>query len=114
MKTEDTIVNIKFEYFHLIGPMSIPPRSTEELAFDGYALLDANGIIVASGTSVAGLIQHAQSLDVNHHLSMQFVDRKLPTRDHLEGMDIDRRPDTPTGLMVPSGLLGGGSGPISH
>jgi hypothetical protein len=100
---------IKFKYFTLSLGVVVP--TTEgQLPFDGYVLEDENGIQVAGGTSLGGLVAHAQQNDITREVAEQFVTRKLEGFGYLDEINIDAAPEAPSGLMVPPHMLPPGQG----
>lgn len=94
---------IKFKYFTLQEGF-VAPTKTDELGFKGYLLMDENGVQLAAGTSLGGLIAHAQQADITMEIAAQFVARKMENFAHLAGIDIDAAPEQPAGLMLPPGM----------
>ena len=96
---------IKFKYFTLQRGQVLTTRADEK-SFEGYVLVDENGIQIAGGTSLGGMIAHGQSADITMEMATQWVERKLESMEHINGIDIDAQPESPSvGLAIPSHLL---------
>ncbi len=95
---------IKFKYFTL-DRSYVQAVKEGDIPFQGYGLTDERGIIVASGTSLAGLIGHARGLDMQAEAEYQFATRHLPTLDHVKELDIDAPAERASGLLVPGAIV---------
>ena len=109
---------IKFKYY-TISPGRVEPETTTENGFAGYRMEDLNGAYVSGSRNLAALVLYAASRDIAAEEAQQFLTRKLPGLEHLDGVDIDRRPDPNVGLMMPAHMTGGtaqggGNGGLSH
>ena len=104
---------IKFKYSTLDRGL-VAATHHDDLDFEGYTLLDENGVQVAGGTSLGALVAHAQQNDVTREVAEQFVARKLEGFSYLDKVDIDAAPEAPSGLMVPPHMLPQGGGNKPH
>jgi hypothetical protein len=106
----NVIFPIKFKYLTIErGTVRADVKDAKE--FEGYTLTDNLGTYLGGGSDLARLIQTAAGKDIHYEECQQFLDRKLPGFSYLDDVDIDRRPDLPSGLMMPGMASGGNSGP---
>jgi len=107
---------IQFKYFS-IRPGAVQRQSVNDMEQDGYEVHDPYGVVVASGTNLYRLLEFCMQSDVQAEMASQMNERWVPTHKHLDGVDIDRKPDMPTGIMIPAGgpiQGGGGEGGYKH
>ena len=93
---------IKFKHFTLEEGNSVPAKA-DERALKGYVLRDPKGIVFASSTNLASLIEYAAKCDGDFELAQQFIERKLGAEDYLDDVDIDKATQVlgDAGLMLP-------------
>lgn len=101
---------IQFKYYTL-DRGGVRGESEDAVAYQGYVVSDKLGNYVAGSRNLAAMIAFCAGRDCVAEEAQQFLDRKLENFKHLDGVDIDARPDTPAGLMVPPHMMvsGGGS-----
>jgi hypothetical protein len=101
------IFPIKFKYLTIDKGLTAVQKA-DEVALPGYECKDADGVTIASGTSLAGIFEYALQLDQQYELMGQYIGRgHLEALKHLDDVDCD---DTgPVGLVAP-GLIGGSGG----